>query len=80
MGTIISYLIITKQLDSVTKNMSIFGKVLFGIMVVISCIVVFSLALVENILIVPCWLGYNLCHKKEFRKTYVEFLNLKDCD
>lgn len=77
MGTIISYLIITKQLDSGTKKMSILGKVLFGIMEIISCIIVFSLALVENILIVPLWLGYNLCHKKEFRKTYVDFLGLK---
>jgi hypothetical protein len=71
-------MIIKNKLDSNMETLSIFGKVGVWIMMVITCIVSFSLAVVENIFIIPCWLIYNLCHKKESRKSYAKFLNLED--
>ena len=32
-------------------------------------------SLVENIFMLPILGIYNLCHKKQFRKSYIEFFN-----
>lgn len=62
-----------------SSNLNIVGQIFFKILNIISIILFFivmiPLAIFENLFIIPIWLGYNLFHKKENRKGYIQFLN-----
>ena len=78
MGTIFMYMICHSQIDWGSEEMSIVGKFFMLIPKIIFLIVSVSLAIVENIFIIPAWAIYNLCHKKQYRKNYVKFLGLEE--
>ena len=84
MGTTLLSILFTGQIDWGLDNdrLSIIGQIYLLVAkcttIVLIFIVAFPLALVENLFIVPAWLLYNLSHKKGFRKTYLNFLGLKE--
>lgn len=63
-------------------GLTLFGKILRRIAIVLSIVIVVILmlpfALVENLFIVPAWGMYNLVHKKENRKTYTQFIHYNE--
>ena len=65
-----------------TPNLNLFGNILtsiFGVILVgLMLIIIFSIALVENVFIIPAWAIYNLVHSKEYRKSYIKFLNFEE--
>lgn len=83
MGTIALYVLFNcgswKGWD---ENLSKLGNILSTIFVTLGLVIYFlislPLAIIENVFIIPVWLIYNLCHKKELRKTYEKFLNLQE--
>lgn len=85
MGTIMIYILIKGRFDfNRPQGINTFGKIITNILAVFGIIIWFItaglMALFENLFIVPVWCLYNLCHKKEYRKSYVNFLSLKDLD
>ena len=83
MGTFVLFAMFTGNIDwgLDNENLSKFGKVIL-IIVGIFCRILFfvtavPLALVENLFILPTWGIYNLSHKKEMRKSYLQFLTFK---
>ncbi len=85
MFTFILYSIF-KDFDWRWKNshLNLFGNILTSIASVIifgsMIIIMGSVALVENIFIVPIWLIYNLVRKKEYKKSYLKFLRFEEDD
>lgn len=79
MGTIILSSIFNRSFIFNNCKFSIFGNLISNFINVLSffaCFVLFfPFALVENIIIFPFWFFYNLFHKKEFRLSYVKFLD-----
>ena len=83
MATFILYQLFTNgdwTLKSTYLNM--FGNIItliFGfIMIFVTTIILVFVALIENIFMTPVWVLYNLCYKKEYRKSYVEFFKFKE--
>ena len=80
MGTILLLMLFTGDIDWGLENESLskFGKIMLVINRAFLCIVLFvaslPFALIENAFLFPIWIMYNLCHKKEHRKSYVKFL------
>lgn len=80
MGTILLFMLLTGNIDwgVDTEELSRFGKIMMIInkflWVVILFITSLPFALIENAFLFPIWIIYNLCHKKEHRKSYVKFL------
>ena len=80
MGTFILLSLIRNEFDfSISKDLNILGKIciiIFNIVTVILAVtIMIPLCILENLIIVPTWLFYNLTHKKESRKSYSQFIN-----
>mgnify|MGYP003303018292 CR=1 FL=1 len=80
MGTFILLSLIRNEFDfSIPKDLNILGKICIVIAnivtVILAIIIMIPLSILENIIIVPAWLFYNLAHKKESRKSYSQFIN-----
>lgn len=83
MGTIALYVLFNcMHWRGYDDRLSKMGNILSTIFATLGLCVYFilflSLAIIENIFVVPVWLIYNLCHKKELRKTYEKFLPLEE--
>ena len=81
-GTLIFTSMIHGNVEGVnTERLNKFGKFFVKLLNMLGYILVFivsgSLALVENIFILPAWGIYNLCYEKEYRKSYTVFLGLE---
>lgn len=63
-------------------GLTLFGRILRRIAIVLSIVIVVVLmlpfAILENIFILPSWGIYNLVHKKENRKTYTQFIHYNE--
>ena len=63
----------------INEDLSLFGNIIslvFAIPIILSFLIILGVvSLVENIFMLPFWGIYNLCHKKQFRKSYIEFFN-----
>lgn len=63
-------------------GLTLFGKTLRRIAIVLSIIIVVVLmlpfAMLENLFILPSWGIYNLIHSKEHRKTYTQFIHYNE--
>ncbi len=64
------------------EYLNLFGNIItliFSfIMIFVTTIILVFVALIENIFMTPVWVLYNLCCKKEYRKSYVEFFKFKE--
>lgn len=64
------------------EHLNLFGNIItliFGFIVIfVTTIILVFGALIENIFMTPVWILYNLCHKKEYRKSYVKFFKFKE--
>jgi hypothetical protein len=81
MGTIALYVLFNcgswKGYDDRLSKIGNILSTIFGCLGLLIYFIIFTpLAIVENVFILPVWCGYNLCHKKELRKTYESFLRL----
>lgn len=83
MGTLLLFTLLTGDIDYGLDDpfLSKFGRVFLLINRVICAILIFiasiPFAILENIFILPAWGIYNLCHKKEIRRNYCQFLGLR---
>ena len=80
MGTFIFWCLLNDGFDFGSDvGLTKFGRILRRIAIVLSITITVILmtpfAILENIIIIPAWLIYNLCHKKESRKTYMQFIH-----
>lgn len=83
MATYILYQLLTNgEWNWNVEHLNLFGNIItavFGfIMIFVTTIILVFGALIENIFMTPVWGLYNLCHKKEYRKSYVEFFKFKE--
>lgn len=83
MATYILYQLLTNAVwNWNVEHLNLFGNIItavFGfIMIFITTIILIFGALIENVFMTPVWVLYNLCRKKEYRKSYVEFFKFKE--